>query len=147
LCPNLARGILMCPLFSVSCCCVCVTQADQSVRCLATGWTTGRSRFDPRQRRKNLSSRLCVQTGSATHPTSCTMGTGVLSPGLKRGRGVTLTTHPHLAPRSMSRSYISSPTSAFMACSGTALALAAVCRWSLSDHPLSPRSCIKMAKE
>jgi hypothetical protein len=24
---------------------------------------------------------------------------GVLSPGLKRGRGVTLTTHPHLLPR------------------------------------------------
>jgi hypothetical protein len=34
----------------------------------------------------------------------------VLSPGLMRGRGVTLTTHPHLLPRSiMSRSYISSP--------------------------------------
>jgi hypothetical protein len=27
-------------------------------------------------------------------PTSCTMGTEVLPPGLKRGRGVTLTTHP-----------------------------------------------------
>jgi hypothetical protein len=25
---------------------------------------------------------------------------GVLSPGVKRGRGVTLTTHPHLMPRS-----------------------------------------------
>jgi hypothetical protein len=49
---------------------------------------------------------------------------GVLSPELKRGRGVTLTTHPHLAPRSrMSRSYNSSPPSAFVACSGTALAL------------------------
>jgi hypothetical protein len=35
---------------------------------------------------------------------------GVLSPGIKRGRGVTLTTHPHLVPRlSMSRSYTSSP--------------------------------------
>jgi hypothetical protein len=34
----------------------------------------------------------------------------VLSPGLKRGPCVTLTTHPHLVPRSrMSRSYISSP--------------------------------------
>jgi hypothetical protein len=34
---------------------------------------------------------------------------GVLSPGLKRGRGVTLTTHPHLVPRSsMSRRYIPS---------------------------------------
>jgi len=38
------------------------------------------------------------------------MGTGVLSPGVKRGWGVTLTTHPHLVPRSrMSRSYTSSP--------------------------------------
>jgi hypothetical protein len=35
---------------------------------------------------------------------------GVLSPGLERGRCVTLTTHPHLVPRSrMSRSYTSSP--------------------------------------
>jgi hypothetical protein len=33
----------------------------------------------------------------------------VLSPGVKRGRGVTLTNHPHLVPRlSMSRSYTSS---------------------------------------
>jgi hypothetical protein len=31
-------------------------------------------------------------------------------PGVKDGRGVTLTTHPHLVPRSrMSRSYTSSP--------------------------------------
>jgi hypothetical protein len=46
---------------------------------------------------------------------------GVLSPGLKRGLGVTLTTHPHLVPRSsMSRSYTSSPPSTFMECSGTA---------------------------
>jgi hypothetical protein len=35
---------------------------------------------------------------------------GVLSLGVKRGQGVTLTTHPHLLPRSrMSRSYTSSP--------------------------------------
>jgi hypothetical protein len=34
---------------------------------------------------------------------------GALSPGVKRGRGVTLTTHPHLVPRlRMSRSYTSS---------------------------------------
>jgi hypothetical protein len=43
-------------------------------------------------------------------------------PGLKRGRDVTLTTHPHLVPRSrISRSYTSSPPSAFVACSGTVL--------------------------
>jgi hypothetical protein len=40
----------------------------------------------------------------------------VLFPGLKRNRVVTLTTHPHLVPRSwMSRSYIFSPPSVFMA--------------------------------
>jgi len=50
------------------------------------------------------------------------MGTGGPFPGAKRGRGVTLTTHPHLVPRSrMSRSYTSLPPSATMACSGTAL--------------------------
>jgi hypothetical protein len=39
-----------------------------------------------------------------------TMGTGGFSPGVKRGWGVTLTTHPHLVPRSrMSKSYTSSP--------------------------------------
>jgi hypothetical protein len=38
------------------------------------------------------------------------MGTGTVSPGVKRGQGVTLTTHPHLMLRSrMSRSYTSSP--------------------------------------
>jgi hypothetical protein len=43
------------------------------------------------------------------HPTSYTMGTGVLFPGVKHGRGVTLIIHPHLEPRSrMRRRYISS---------------------------------------
>jgi hypothetical protein len=44
---------------------------------------------------EDFSSSLCVQTGSGAHPASCTMGTGVLSPGVKRGRCVTLTTHPN----------------------------------------------------
>jgi hypothetical protein len=48
---------------------------------------------------------------------------GSFFPGLKCGRGVTLTTHHHLIPRSgMNRSYISSPLSDSVACSGTALA-------------------------
>jgi hypothetical protein len=48
---------------------------------------------------------------------------GFLSP-VKRGRGVTLTTHPHVVPRSwISRSYTSCIPSAFVACSGTALLL------------------------
>jgi hypothetical protein len=81
--------------------------------------TSGLSRFDHRQRQTNFSCSLCVQTDSGAHPASCTMGTGVLSPGLKGGQGVTLTTRPHLVPRSkMSRNYTPLPQSAFMACSG-----------------------------
>jgi hypothetical protein len=45
------------------------------------------------------------------------MGIGVLSQGVKHGRGVTLTTH-HLVPRSRMRSYISSPLGASMAIVG-----------------------------
>jgi len=40
-----------------------------------------------------------IQTGPGAHPASCTMGTGSL-PGVKYGRGVLLTTHPLLVPRS-----------------------------------------------
>jgi hypothetical protein len=59
---------------------------------------------------EDFSSSPCVQTGSGAHPASYPIGTGVLFPGVKRGRGVTLTTHPHLVPRlRMSRSYIFSP--------------------------------------
>jgi hypothetical protein len=85
-----------------------VSRVAQSVLWLVTGWKTGRSRFDPRQRRKDFSSSLCVQTGSGAHPASCTMGTGGPFSGLKGGRGVTVTIHPHLMPR-MSRSYTFSP--------------------------------------
>jgi hypothetical protein len=58
---------------------------------------------------KDFSSNLCVQTGPGAHPASCPMGSGGPFPGVKRGRGVILTTHPHLVPRSwMNRSYTSS---------------------------------------
>ena len=40
-----------------------------------------------------------VQIGPGAHPASCKMGTGSFS-GVKCGRGVLLTTHPLLAPRS-----------------------------------------------
>jgi hypothetical protein len=40
-----------------------------------------------------------VQTGPGTHPVSCTMGTGSF-PGVESGRGVMLTPHPLLVPRS-----------------------------------------------
>jgi hypothetical protein len=38
-----------------------------------------------------------VQTGRGGHPASCTMGIGSF-PGVKSGRGVTLTPHPLLVP-------------------------------------------------
>jgi len=40
-----------------------------------------------------------VQTGPEAHPASCTMGTGSFL-GVRCGRGVTLTPHPLLVPRS-----------------------------------------------
>jgi hypothetical protein len=40
-----------------------------------------------------------VQNGPEAHPTSCKMGTGSF-PGVRCGRGVTLTPHPLLVPRS-----------------------------------------------
>jgi hypothetical protein len=43
-----------------------------------------------------------VQTGPAAHPASCTMGTGSF-PRVECGRGVTLTPHPVLLPRSKNR--------------------------------------------
>jgi hypothetical protein len=51
--------------------------------------------FDPRQRQR-IFLLACVQTGSGPQPASCTKGTGggVLSPGTKRGRGVTLAIYP-----------------------------------------------------
>jgi hypothetical protein len=54
-------------------------------------WMTRRSRFDPRQRGKDFSSSLLprLALGDTQPPVP-----GLLSPGLKRGRGVTLTTHP-----------------------------------------------------
>jgi hypothetical protein len=64
-----------------------VSRVAQSVQCLATGWTTGRSRFDPRQRRRDFSSNLCEQTGSGAHLASCTMGTGGPFPGGKARAG------------------------------------------------------------
>jgi hypothetical protein len=43
-----------------------------------------------------------LQTGRGAHPASCTMGTGSF-PGVECGRGMTLTPHPFLVPRSKNR--------------------------------------------
>jgi hypothetical protein len=87
-----------------------ISRVAQSVQCLVTGWTTGLSRFDPRQGQRILP--VASVSRPALGPTQPPIQwvPGVLSPGLKSGRGMTLTTHPYLVPRSrMSRSYTSSP--------------------------------------
>jgi hypothetical protein len=101
-----------------------VSRVAQSVWSLATDWTTGRSRFDPGrgQRIFPLATVSRLALGPTQPPVQCVPG--VLSPGLKRGRGVTLPTHPHLVPRSrMSRSYTFSPLSTFMLYSGIAFCI------------------------
>ena len=50
-----------------------------------------------------------VHTGPGAHPASCKMGTGSF-PGVKCGRGVLLTTHPLLVPRSWKSRAIPLPT-------------------------------------
>ena len=50
-----------------------------------------------------------VQTGPLAHPDSCKMGTGSF-PGVKCGRGVLLTTHSLLVPRSWKSRAIPLPT-------------------------------------
>jgi hypothetical protein len=85
--------------------CIVVGRVAQTVYCLATGCTTGRSRFNPRQRRNYFS--LASVSRPALGPTQPPVQwvPGVLSTGVKRSRGVTLTTHTHLVPRPrMSRS-------------------------------------------
>ena len=50
-----------------------------------------------------------AQTGPGAHPASCKMGTGSF-PGVNCGRGVLLTTHPLLVPRSWKSRAIPPPT-------------------------------------
>ena len=50
-----------------------------------------------------------VQTGLGAHPATCKMGTGSFF-GVKCGRGVLLTTHPLLVPRSWKSRAILLPT-------------------------------------
>jgi hypothetical protein len=61
----------------VFCICNCRSRVGQSVR-------VG---LDLRQRRKDFSSILCVQTGSVAYPASCTVGTGDPFPGAKARPG------------------------------------------------------------
>jgi hypothetical protein len=83
------------------------------------GWFHTSSTFDPQQRQRRFPP-ACVSRPALRpiHP-PIQWVQGVLSPGVKRSRGVKLTTRPHLVPRSrMSTSYISSPLGAYMAVEG-----------------------------
>jgi hypothetical protein len=101
-------------------------------------------------RGERISSLACVSR-PALGPTQAPVQwvPRVLSPGLKRGRGVTLTTHPHLMPRSgMSRSYSFSPPSACLACSGTALAFLLsnkTSRGTVLEKPILPQLIKKIS--
>jgi hypothetical protein len=72
------------------------------------GWTTGWSRFNPQQEHINFP--LASVSRQALGPTQppVRLVPEVLTPGVKHSRGMMLTTHPHLVPRSwMSCSYTS----------------------------------------
>jgi hypothetical protein len=66
-----------------------MSRVAQSVQCLATGWKTGRSKFDPRREQSifPVASVSRPALGSTQPPVQWV--SGVLSPGLKSGRGVT----------------------------------------------------------
>jgi len=72
---------------------------------IATELQAGRSGIESRCGRDFLA----VQTGPGAHPASCKIGTGSF-PGVKCGRGVLLTTHPLLVPRSRKSRAIPLPT-------------------------------------
>ena len=65
-----------------------------SVVGIATGYVLGGPGIESQWRARFSAP---VQTVPRAHPASCTMGTGSF-PGVKSGRGVTLTPHPLLMP-------------------------------------------------
>jgi hypothetical protein len=75
--------------------------------------------------RGNFSSSLCVQTGSGAHPAFCTTGTGGPFHGGKTQPGRDADHSPQSSAefKNVSEVYLLSFPSAFMSCSGTALAL------------------------
>jgi hypothetical protein len=96
---------------------------------MTTECTTRPLGFDPRHRIFPLA---CVSR-PALRPTQPPIQwiPGVLSLGVNSSRGMTLTTHPHLGPRSRMKSYIPLLPSTSMACSGTALLYF---RWILRNY-------------
>jgi hypothetical protein len=75
------------------------SRVAQSVQYMTTDWTTGRSRFDPRQGQNTFPLMSVSRPALGLTQHTVHWVPGVLSPGVQCGRGVTLTTHPHLVPR------------------------------------------------
>ena len=74
------------------CSSICATNGSGRVVGIATGYGLGSPGIESR---RGTRFSAPVQTGPGAHPASCTMGTGSF-PGVKSGRGVTLTPHPLL---------------------------------------------------
>jgi hypothetical protein len=103
-------AIVLCPLFLQSAINEGTMDREaQSVWRLDTGWKV--------QGSNGARFSAPVQTGPGAHPASCTMGTESF-PGVERIRGVTLTPHPLLVPRSKNecRSIPLLSLRAFVAC-------------------------------
>jgi hypothetical protein len=100
--------------------CTTMSMSQGSSVSISDWLRTGRPGFDPRQEQRIflLDSVSKPALGPTQPPVQWVPG--VLSPGVKRGRVVMLTTHHLVSRLSMSRSYTSS-LCASMACSGTAL--------------------------
>ena len=82
-----------------------------------------------------------VQTGPGAHPASCTMGTGSF-PGVKCGRGVLLTTHPLLVPRSWNSRAVPLPTLwATLGCNGITLPLPFRMCWQQNLFTIKAEDC------
>jgi hypothetical protein len=79
-----------------------------------------------------------VQTSPGAHLAFCTMGTGPF-PGLKCGRGVTLATHPFLAPRSWKSRAIPLPPPPLWATTGPVTGLLYLYIYRISCTCLSGR--------
>ena len=72
-----------------------VGRVAQSVWRLITGWTVGGLNPDWSEIFRTCPDRSWGPPSLRVHPASCTMGTGSF-PGVKSGRGLTLTLHPLL---------------------------------------------------
>jgi hypothetical protein len=91
----------------------------QSVQCLTTGWTTGRTRFRSPAEAKDFSPSLCFQNNSEAHPAPYPLGTGVSFPGGKTRPGFDADHSPTSNAELKNESgYISSLFGAYMAVAG-----------------------------